>query len=156
MATKKELTEKQKFAFDLYMRGNTYKEIALHLNVSEKTVGNWAEKECWSERKAGAGITRSEIVNKTLIYANKLLEKLNSSDIDLANTGKVIDQIVKLSATIQRIDKQTTVVDAIEVFQALNKWLRNRMEWDKSITPELLQQFDYYQDLYITDQINKK
>ena len=140
----------------MYMQGKQQNEIAELLGVSANTINKWVNDGHWEERCAGMGITRSEIVTKTLLYTSRLLDKLNSQDVDLTNTGKIIDQIVKLSATIRKIDKQTTVVDAIEVFQTLNKWLLARMETDKNITPELLQQFQHYQDLYISEKLNEK
>jgi hypothetical protein len=48
------------------------------------------------------------------------------------------------------------VIDAIEVFGALNKWLEERSQWDDKITPELLKTFWYYQDLFISEQANIK
>lgn len=156
MATKKELNNKKEIACSMYMQGKRQNEIAELLGVSANTITKWVNDGHWEERRAGMGITRSEIVTKTLLYTSRLLDKLNSQDVDLTKTGKIIDQIVKLSATIRKIDKQTTVVDAIEVFQALNKWLLARMETDKNITPELLQQFQHYQDLYISEKLNEK
>ena len=66
-----------------------------------------------------------------------------------------MDQVSKLAAAIERIDKKANVIDAIEVFTALNRWLEARMEWDKQVTPELLAQISYYQDLYISEQVKK-
>ena len=76
--------------------------------------------------------------------------------MDLVNVGRIVDQLCKLSATIERIDKKANVVDAIETFTALNKWLEMRMEWDKQITPEFVSTLAHYQDLFISEQVKKK
>lgn len=157
MATKKELEQKKELARLYYMQGETQKSIAAKVGVSETTVGKWADKEDWEARRAGVSITRPEIVNKTLVYINKLLDKYNkANDIDIKDVGRVIDQIVKLSAVIERIDKKANVVDAIEVFTALNHWLEERMAWDEKVTLELLRTINYYQDLYISEKAKGK
>lgn len=106
-------------------------------------------------KRASLNVTRPEIVNKNLMLISKLLDKLNSEDVDMHDIGKIIDQISKLAAAIERIDKKANVIDAIEVFTSLNKWLEQRMEWDKEITPELLQTINRYQDLYINEQVKR-
>ncbi len=157
MATsKKELEQKKELARLYYMQGESQKTIAGKVSASENTISRWVEKGDWEKKRAGSMVTRPELVNKNLAYINKLLDKLNSEDVKLADVGKIIDQISKLTAAIERIDKKANVVDAIEVFTSLNKWLEARMAYDKDITPDLLKEFNRYQDLYITEQINKK
>ncbi len=156
MATKKELEQKKEIARLYYMQGDAQKSIAIKVGVSETTVSKWAAKEEWELRRAGVNITRPEIVNKTLTYINNLLDKYNSEEVDLGNAGRIIDQIVKLAAVIERIDKKANVIDAIEVFSALNRWLEERMSWDSNVTPELLRTINYYQDLYISEKAKSK
>lgn len=153
MATKQENEKKKSIARDLYMHGRTYKEIAEKIDVSEKTIGSWAKAEGWAAKKIGSSITRHELVLMNLEVIGKLLEQLRNGDVQVKDYGKVIDQISKLSASIEKMDKETNVVTVIEIFTSLNKWLRQRMEFDSNITPELLKQFDYYQDLYINEQL---
>jgi hypothetical protein len=66
------------------------------------------------------------------------------------------DKLSKLSSVIQKLDKQTNVVDAIEVFIAFSKWLEYRSKTDSQITPELLKTFNKYQDLYIAEQFKNQ
>lgn len=155
MATKKELESKKELARLYYMQGESQKSIAQKTGVSVVTIGKWVEKGGWEVKRAGSNVTRPEIVNKNLILISRLLDRLNQEEIDLKDVGKIVDQISKLAAAIERIDKKANVIDAIEVFTALNKWMEQRMQWDDKITPELLQQFNTYQDLYISEQIKK-
>lgn len=153
--TKQETEQKKELARLYFMNGESQKSIAQKTGVSEVTIGRWVEKEGWKMKRASMNITRPEIVNKNLMLISKLLDKLNSEDVDMHDIGKIIDQISKLAAAIERIDKKANVIDAIEVFTSLNKWLEQRMEWDKEITPELLQTINRYQDLYINEQVKR-
>lgn len=153
MATKKELEKKKELARLYYMQGESQKSISTKIGVSGVTVSRWAAIGAWESKRAGINVTRPEIVNKNLVLISKLLDRLNEEEIDLKDVGKIVDQISKLAAAIERIDKKANVIDTIEVFTALNKWLELRMQWDYNITPELLRQFDYYQDLYISEQL---
>lgn len=155
MATKKELEQKRELARLYYMQGESQKSISSKTGVSETTISRWVDKGGWEAKRAGNNVTRPEIVNKNLMLVSKLLDKLNEENIDLHDIGKIVDQISKLAAAIERIDKKATVIDAIEVFTALNKWLEQRMQWDEQISPELIRQFNYYQDLYISEQIKR-
>ena len=156
MSTKKELEQKKELARLYYMQGESQKVIADKVGVSAVTLGRWVDNGGWKEKKAGMNVTRPEIVNKNLVLISRLLDRLNSEDIDLKDIGKIVDQVSKLAAAIERIDKKANVIDAIEVFTALNRWMEARMEWDEQVTPELLAQFSYYQDLYISEQVGKK
>lgn len=155
-ASKKELEQKKELARLYFMQGESQKSIATKVNVSENTVSRWVEKGGWELKRAGNTVTRPEIVTKNLILISRLLDKLNGEEINLKDVGKIVDQISKLAASIERIDKKANVIDTIEVFTSLNKWLEARMAYDKDITPDLLKTINNYQDLYITEQINKK
>lgn len=154
--TKKESEQKRELARLYYMQGESQKTIAEKVGVSAATINKWVEAGSWKEKKAGQNVTRPEIVNKNLVLISRLLDRLNSEDIDLKDVGKIVDQVSKLAAAIERIDKKANVIDAIEVFTALNRWLEARMEWDGDITPELLAQIERYQDLYISEQVKKQ
>lgn len=153
--TRKEAEQKKELARLYYMQGEQMQSIAEKVGVSANTIGKWAETGGWKEKRAGMNITRPEIVNKNLILISRLLDRLNNEDIDLKDVGKIVDQISKLAAAIERIDKKANVVDAIEVFTALNNWLLERMAWDNEITLELLRTIERYQDLYINEHVKK-
>lgn len=147
--------QKKELARLYYFQGMPQKQIAEKVGVSAVTLGRWVEKEGWKETRSGMSITRPELVNKNLLLISRLLDKLNSETIDLSDVGKIVDQITKLAAAVERIDKKANVVDSIEVFSALNKWLETRMEWDKNITPEFMQLLTHYQELFINEKMKK-
>lgn len=156
MTTRKENEQKKELARLYFMQGEDQKTIAVKVGVSETTLSRWATAGSWTEKRAGINITRPEIVNKNLVLIAKLLDKLNSEDVSLADVGKIVDQISKLAAAIERIDKKVSAVDAIEVFTAMNKWLESRLVWDKNITPQFMDTFSKYQELYVNELMNRK
>ncbi len=156
MATRKENEQKKELARLYFMQGEDQKTIAAKVGVSETTLSRWATAGAWTEKRAGINITRPEIVNKNLVLIAKLLDKLNSEDVSLVDVGRIVDQISKLAAAIERIDKKASAVDAIEVFSAMNKWLQSRLVWDENITPEFMSTFAKYQEIYVNELINHK
>lgn len=156
MATKKENEQKKELARLYFMQGEEQKSIAAKVGVSETTLSRWVTAGAWQEKRAGINITRPEIVNKNLVLIAKLLDKLNGEDISLTDVGKIVDQISKLAAAIERIDKKANAVDAIEVFSAMNKWLESRLVWDKNITSDFMEKFTKYQELYVNELMNRK
>lgn len=137
-----------------FMRGETQKSIANKIGVTEKTVSRWVDKEGWAEKRAAENITRPELVNKLLITINKLIEQVNESDDPDLISG-LGDKLSKLSTTIEKLDKKANVVDAIEVFMAFGKWMQYRQTVDPEVTPELIKAITKFQDLYISEQLNK-
>lgn len=156
MTTRKENEQKKELARLYFMQGEGQKTIAAKVGVSETTLSRWVTAGAWTEKRAGINITRPEIVNKNLVLIAKLLDKLNSEDVSLADVGKIVDQISKLAAAIEHIDKKASAVDAIEVFTAMNKWLESRLVWDKNITPQFMDTFSKYQELYVNELMNRK
>lgn len=153
-ASKQEQETKKELARLYYFQGMQQDAISEKIGVSRNTVSRWALDGQWHAKRTAVAVTRPEIVTKTLSLIGRLIDKLyEEADMDLADVGRVVDQLCKLSATIERIDKKASVVDAIETFTALNKWLEARMSWDKNVTPEFVSTLVHYQDLFISEQV---
>ena len=146
--TKKEIEEKKEFAKLLYMQGEQQKSIAEKTGVSAQTVTKWVNNGGWIEQRAAKNITRTELVNKLLRTIDKMIESVNESDDPTAASG-LGDKLAKFAATIEKLDKKTNVVDAIEVFMAFGKWMQYQSQYDDQITPELLKLITKYQDQYV-------
>lgn len=127
-----------------FMQGMEQKEIAERVGVSPVTVNRWAKNDNWALKRAATTISRKEIVVKMLMDLN---EKLDNNEI-------TPDEMAKVTASIERIDKQTNVVTVIDVFTSYNRWLISRMNLDQDLTPELLQVMNKYQDLFINEKLN--
>ena len=148
MSTKKELEDKKDYARLLYMQGEQQKTIAEKAGVSPQTVTKWVNTGNWSEQRAAQNITRPELVNKLLRTVDKMIEAVNTSvDPDAANG--LGDKLAKFAATIEKLDKHTSIVDVIEVFMVFGKWLQYQAQFDEEITPELLKTINKYHNQYI-------
>ena len=148
MSTKKELEDKKDYARLLYMQGEQQKTIAEKAGVSPQTVTKWVNTGNWSEQRAAQNITRPELVNKLLRTVDKMIESVNTSEDPDAANG-LGDKLAKFAATIEKLDKHTSIVDVIEVFMAFSKWLQFQAEFDEDITPELLKTINKYHNQYI-------
>lgn len=148
MSTKKELEDKKDYARLLYMQGEQQKTIAKKAGVSPQTVTKWVNTGNWSEQRAAQNITRPELVNKLLRTVDKMIEAVNTSEDPDAANG-LGDKLAKFAATIEKLDKHTSIVDVIEVFMAFGKWLQYQAKFDEDITPELLKTINKYHNQYI-------
>ncbi|WP_295424191.1 terminase [uncultured Prevotella sp.] len=146
--TKKELEDKKDYARLLYMQGEQQKVIAEKVGVSAQTITKWVNVGGWVEQRAARNITRPELVNKLLRTVDKMIEAVNDSDDPDAANG-LGDKLAKFAATIEKLDKHTSIVDVIEVFMAFSKWLQFQAEFDEDITPELLKTINKYHNQYI-------
>jgi hypothetical protein len=153
MATKQELETKKRKALEYYIQGESQKDIAAHVGVSEQTVGKWATQDNWAVRRAGVSITRPELVNKALAALNMILDQvLESKDLDVI--AALPDKLSKFAASIEKLDKKSNVVNFMESFMAFLKWLRKRKEADTDLTNELIVAIAKYQDIFINEHTN--
>jgi hypothetical protein len=155
MSTKKELEDKKDYARLLYMQGEQQKTIAEKAGVSPQTVTKWVNTGNWSEQRAAQNITRPELVNKLLRTVDKMIEAVNTSEDPDAANG-LGDKLAKFAATIEKLDKHTSIVDVIEVFMAFGKWLQYQAHYDEDITPELLKTINKYHNQYINHLMQNK
>ena len=143
-ARKSSLDKERELARLYYMQGDTQKAIAERIGVSAVTVNRWVAAGRWDALRAAKIITRSELVVKMLGQINKRLEEGDWT----------ADEMIKATAAIEKLDKQTNVVTIIEVFTAYNKWLLSRAEIDPDLTPEMVRWMNKYQNLYISEQMS--
>lgn len=141
--SKKELETKKELARLYYLQGETQKMIADKVGVSRVTINKWVSDGGWDTLRTAKTITRKELIVKMMQSANEKLEEGTMS----------YDEMAKLSASIERLDKQTNVVTVIEVFSAYNNWLIARMQLDPELTPELVKIMNRYQDMFIGQQL---
>jgi hypothetical protein len=137
------------------MQGETQKVISEKTGVSEVTVSGWVKKEDWGKLRAGNKVTRTELVNKNLELIAKLLDGVMTSDNPTAESVKVSDQISKLAASIERLDKKTNVVNEIDSFMNFNRWLQQRIGFDKNLSVDLVKAINKYQDIYVSERMSK-
>lgn len=151
----KEQDSKKDLAFTLFMSGLEITEIADKVGVSRQTISKWATTGNWKERRAARSVTRTELVNKTLLAINKLLDDVNKSN-DADTIVGLADRLSKFASVIEKLDKKASIVDTVEVFIAFSKWLEFRATSDPLITKEFLQTLTRLQDAYIQELANKR
>lgn len=149
----KETQQKKTVARMLFIQGTPGKDIAEKLSVSQNTVTRWQKEGGWSQLRSASTVSRQELVNKILLAISSALDKANDSDGG-GVSSVLVDQLCKLSATIEKLDKKNNVVTVIEVFTAFVKWLQVRMETDPELSPELLKAINKYQDLYVAERLS--
>lgn len=149
--TKTEIKSKKELARLYYMQGESQKSISLKTSISEVTIGKWANDEKWKIKRASINITRPELVNKTLLLINSILDMVNESEDPIAAFGDTADRISKLAATIEKLDKKTNLVTVMEVCSSFEKWLVVRSQYDKRVTSDFILKVNEYQQLYIDD-----
>ena len=147
--------EKKEFARVLYMSGEQQNIIAEKVGVSKQTINRWVAEEAWDKRRAAQSVTRPEIVNNLLRAISNEVEKLNE-ERDAEKVAGACDKLSKLAATIEKLDKKASVVDAIEVFIGFGKLLQHRATNDEELTPELIKAINRFQDLYISELLSTK
>ncbi len=148
MPTKKEREDKKEFARVLFMTGDSQNVIAEKTGMSAQTISKWVTEGGWAEQRAATNVTRPELVNKLLRTIDKMLDEVAQSD-DPTTINGLADKLAKFSATIEKLDKHTSVVDVIEVFMAFSKWLQFQSQFDDAITPDLIKTFNKYHNQYV-------
>ena len=143
--SKKEVEKIKELARTYYLNGDTQKLVAEKVGKSRVTINKWVAEGGWDAMRVAKTITRKEIVTKMMQEANKKLEE-----------GKLtFDEMSKLAASIDKIDRQTNAITIYEVMTAYNEWLVVRMGVDKELTAELVRVMNYYQDVFLSEHVSK-
>lgn len=142
--SKKEQEKNKELARLYYLQGDTQKLVAEKVGVSRVTVNKWVNDGNWDAIRTAKSITRKELVAKIMKKAD---EKLESGEMNA-------DEMSKLAATIEKIDKGTNVTTIIEVLTSYNNWLVARMQIDKELPVDFLKMTNRYQDIFISEQVN--
>lgn len=122
----------------------TAKEIAARLKVAEKTVGKWVDVGNWKDLRLSKQTSSDVLASKYNELLSNLLDKRlklekqpTKTEEDKSNYSSIVDEMSKISAIIDRIQKDGRVslrthIHCLEkFFSALQ--LQNR----KLLTPEL-------------------
>jgi len=142
---------KKELAYILYMAGELQKDICTRVGITSKTLTKYITDDGWKIKRSAKNITRVELVNKALQSISNLLDeslKPENKDNDIS------DQLSKLAAFIERMDKKDNVVNDMATFISFSKRLQAWSDDDKEITPALMKLINKLQDKYITERIS--
>lgn len=150
--SKQELDSAREIAYMLYVGHVSCKEISERVGVSMQSLSKWIADGMWKEKRAAKTITRVELINKTLMQINDLLEKKSDDGESDINA----DKLSKLVAMVEKLDKKASPITAMEVFIDFVSWIQKMSVSDKTVTVELIKTINRYQDAYITTLMTAK
>lgn len=141
------------YAFRLFMSGESQRAIAKTVDVTETTVSKWATKEGWERQRSEQNTSSLTLANSMMLAAKKMTEQIindiESGEADIGSITKCSDNLVKIMAAAERIAKTVTRATVIDVIIAFDRWLVQRAETDRDLTPELVEQIVSYHRKYI-------
>lgn len=79
---------------------------------------------------------------------------MRKADERLESGDMTADEMAKLAASIEKIDKRTNATTIIEVLTSYNNWLVARTQIDKELTVDFLKMTNRYQDIFIAEQVS--
>lgn len=145
---------KKELAFLLFMNGDLQKDICERVGTTSKTLQNWIEKDGWKERRSGANISRSELIQKGLLAMNNVMEKM-LADKDINNYASYMDQLIKCANTIEKLDKKNNIVNDMQAFTNFNNELKRMAGTDPDVSVEVIKLINRLQDKYIVRHLGK-
>jgi hypothetical protein len=109
----------------------------------------WIKKENWDVKRAAERVTRPELVNQNLQLIAKLQEQIINSDNPAKESAAVSDQISKLAASIEKLDKKTNIVQIQDGFIAFSRWLQEHPALKSTEGIEFIKRIDKFQGEYL-------
>lgn len=137
--------QKYEYAYMLYMQKVPQKEIAERVGVSQQTLSKWKEDGCWELKRVAKTVSRDQIINKTLMKINELLDK---------EEGFNGDEFAKLASQLEKIKSGYTIDNVADILTKFGDYLIEQSAVDKMVTTEFVQLLTRYQDKYLLMRIN--
>lgn len=139
--TKVSLNDKRAMAHDLFMRTDkSQKEIAIVVGVGSDTISKWVKDGKWKELKAANSVTRSQVINNTLLQIKELQDEINKRADKRYPTSKESDTMIKMGNLIRDLDKSLSLADYISITEELLKWLNEvNPAQAKAVAPYMLE-----------------
>lgn len=125
--TKEEIEVRKNLARTLFTKDGvtTQKELAERVGITEKTIGKWIKDENWESERTSLLLTREKELKRTY----KQYTALNDS-IELRGKGadfptpKEADILIKIAASIAKLETEVSAQEAIEVLMATVNFAR--------------------------------
>ena len=137
--------QKYEYAYLLYMQKVPQKEIAERVGVSQQTLVKWKEDGGWGLKRAARTVSRDQIINKTLMKINEMLD---------SEEGFNSDEFAKLASQLEKIKSGYTLDDVADILTKFGDWIIEQSASDKAITTGFVQQLTKYQDKYLLMRMN--
>jgi transposase len=118
----------------------TQKEIAERVKVSEKTITKWIKEGGWAQIKKSLLVTKQHQISMLYDQLDWLNNLVSNRDIKVFDS-KEADVVSKITASIQRLEIETSVGQVIEVARGVIDFVR---EIDLDKAKEITKYFDSY------------
>ncbi len=153
--TKQEIELRKGYAFRLFMSGEPQKSIAATVGISETTVSKWAIKENWQSQREAQNTSTQELSTSLMAAAKRMTDQIvkltTKDDVDIKLLAQCTDNLCKIMASAERINKSVTKATIIDVIIALDRWLANRKQFDMDLTDEQFKFITNYHQKYIEE-----
>jgi len=120
--------EKHDYAKILYLKENlTQKEIAIKVDVTEKTISKWVNDpaENWEKLKASIIVTKEEELSRIYMQISELNTCIfNRPEGSRFANSKEADALGKLCAAARSLETEVALSDIIEVSKRVINYLR--------------------------------
>jgi transposase len=118
----------------------TQKEIAERVKVSEKTITKWIKEGGWAQIKKSLLVTKQHQISMLYDQLDWLNNLVSNRDVKVFDS-KEADVVSKITASIQRLEIETSVGQVIEVARGVIDFVR---EIDLDKAKEITKYFDSY------------
>lgn len=143
--TRADLEAKRGYAEMLFLEGNTQKAIAAKVGVTEKTITRWKEEGEWDQRMKFENNTRKRALADLYAYLNQIRKTINDRDENFRYPdSKEADVIMKLTASINRLEEETTLEDVSVIGKELTLFVSQHSQVDAKLVAEWYDRFVKY------------
>jgi transposase len=132
--------QEKDYAKILFTENLTQKEIAERVKVSEKTITKWIKEGGWAQIKKSLLVTKQHQISMLYDQLDWLNNLVSNRDVKVFDS-KEADVVSKITASIQRLEIETSVGQVIEVARGVIDFVR---EIDLDKAKEITKYFDSY------------
>ena len=132
MANAIPLKKRRILAESYYFNFYTQKEIAELLDTPENTISRWVNQGDWKKIRDMKAVTRDKMVSELMGQINHMQTSAKEENRPLST--KECDAIMKLSSSIEKLDKKINLPVIIQVLKDFNEYLlRNDLDLAKKL-----------------------
>ena len=135
---------KYEYAYLLYMKNISQKEICEKVGITPATFIKWREADGWDVKRAAATISIDQLANKLLIKASDMLDDPKFD----------ADAFSKAMAQVKRLQKGASIDDIIRIYTGFGDYLMEQAATDSSLSSDFIQKVTTYQDKHIMSNLS--
>lgn len=127
MATELSNSKKRELARLLYIREDkTFQEIAEEVGSTRQTVSKWCKEDKWDEMRQSLITTNEAQIKRLYAQLDELQTAIESRPKgERYGNSKEVDAIKKLTASIEDLQSDLSIQDAIEVCKEVLQFVRS-------------------------------